>query len=272
MSKTRLISQYIKYYFRAKTRYSIHSPFVYEFCEDVLDDEDQFYDFRNIENVRKGLLKSTKEIEVTDFGAGSHVNNNKKRKIKDIAKSALSPASQCQILFKMIHRYRPETMLEFGTSLGVAALYQGLVGIGAQFVTLEGCPNIAGVAQFNFNVMKADHIELMTGRFEQTLPLAIQRLKRLDYVFFDGNHKKEPTLAYFNTCLPYAHENSIFVFDDIYWSEGMTAAWEEIKKHPDVTLTIDLFFMGIVFFRKENKEKQHFTLIPSKLKFWDRRW
>jgi hypothetical protein len=40
----------------------------------------------------------------------------------------------------------------------------------------------------------------------------------------------------------------------------MEKAWDEIKKQEEVTLTIDLFYIGIVFFRKENKQKQHFTI------------
>ena len=82
---------------------------------------------------------------------------------------------------------------------------------------------------------------------------------QLDFVFFDGNHKKKPTLSYFKQCLEVAHEDSIFIFDDIYWSTEMTEAWQEIKKHPKVTLSIDCFEMGIVFFKKE-QAKEHFTV------------
>jgi len=81
----------------------------------------------------------------------------------------------------------------------------------------------------------------------------------IDLVYFDGNHQKEPTLNYFHTCLQKAHKNSLFIFDDIHWSDGMEEAWEQIKKHDRVHLTIDLFQFGIVFFEKE-MPKQHFIL------------
>jgi hypothetical protein len=81
----------------------------------------------------------------------------------------------------------------------------------------------------------------------------------LDYVFFDGHHALEPTLKYFELCLKKAHNSSIFVFDDIRWSDEMKLAWEKIKNHPKVNVTIDLYTMGVVFFRKE-QEKEHFVL------------
>jgi predicted O-methyltransferase YrrM len=84
-------------------------------------------------------------------------------------------------------------------------------------------------------------------------------MQTLDLVFFDGNHRYQPTMNYFNLCLKKANENSVFVFDDIYWSNEMTKAWEEIKNHKDVTVTIDLFSVGLVFFRTQ-QAKQHFIL------------
>jgi predicted O-methyltransferase YrrM len=75
----------------------------------------------------------------------------------------------------------------------------------------------------------------------------------LDFVFFDANHQKQPTLQYFNQCIAKANKNGIFVFDDIHWSEGMEQAWEIVKQHPKVTTSIDLYHMGILFFNPELK-------------------
>ncbi|MCC7526845.1 MAG: SAM-dependent methyltransferase, partial [Chitinophagaceae bacterium] len=76
----------------------------------------------------------------------------------------------------------------------------------------------------------------------------------------DGNHRKEPTLAYFNQLMRHAGNNSLFIFDDIHWSAEMEEAWRDIQLHPAVTCSIDLFFIGIVFFTPDIKEKQHFTI------------
>lgn len=86
-----------------------------------------------------------------------------------------------------------------------------------------------------------------------------QKPQTPNLVYFDGNHQKEATLIYFGMLLPLAHNDSVFIFDDIHWSKGMEEAWEEIKAHPRVRVTIDSFFWGIVFFRQE-QEKEHFTI------------
>jgi predicted O-methyltransferase YrrM len=78
-------------------------------------------------------------------------------------------------------------------------------------------------------------------------------------VFVDGNHQKEATLRYFKLCLPKVHENSLLIFDDIYWSRGMKEAWNEIKAHPEVTVTVDLFWIGLVYFRK-GQVKEDFVI------------
>ena len=82
----------------------------------------------------------------------------------------------------------------------------------------------------------------------------------LGLVFFDGNHRKDATLRYFNQCLEKANEDSIFIFDDIHWSEEMQDAWKEIKAHPQITLALDVFQFGICFFRKEKLAKEEFLL------------
>ena len=263
-----LILQYLRYYIRARTRYRVHSPFVFDLVNEVLEDDRHFYVFDDIERLRVNLLRDKRMLEVTDLGAGSHTTKSNQRSVQSIARSAVTPSRYTQFLFSLVHYLKPKTVLEMGTSLGISTLYQAKADGRAQVITLEGCPEIAEVAQENFKRLNANNIELMIGDFAKTLPQALQKIQRVDYVFFDGNHRKAPTLNYFREALKYAHEDSVFVFDDIYWSEEMMEAWEEIKAHPQVTLTIDIFYMGIVFFRKENLTKEHFTLIDSWKKPW----
>lgn len=269
MQQLKILLRFFKFYWQATTLYRVHSPFVFDFTEHILDDERQYYAFQPIEILRKKMLQDNRTIEVTDYGAGSKIDNKKTRTIKSITKYSATWPFFCQILFKTIHHYKPKKVLELGTSLGISSLYQAAaLGKKEMFVTLEGCPNIANFAQTNFQRLKMDNIQLITGQFEKTLPLTLRALGRLDYVFIDGNHKKEPTLDYFNQCLEYAHEDSVFVIDDIYWSKDMLAAWQEIQQHPKVTITIDLFFCGLVFFKKEKKRKEHFKLVPATWKPW----
>ena len=262
----KILMRYLKYYSQAQNYYRIHSPFVYEFSKHVLEDDRLFYAFDELEDLRKLLVQNRKTIQVTDFGAGSHVDATKTRSVSSIAKSAATSPAFCQILFRIIDLYKPKTILELGTSLGIATLYQAAAARSAEVYTIEGCPNTAGLAQANFKRMEVDNIHLKIGQFEYVLEELLPTIGRLDYAFLDGNHRKKPTIDYFERCLKCIHDDSILVFDDIHWSEEMEEAWEEVKRHPKVTLSIDLFFCGIVFFRKEQKQKEHFTLIPSRWK------
>jgi predicted O-methyltransferase YrrM len=144
-----------------------------------------------------------------------------------------------------------------GTSLGIAtyAMHSGTPK--SHITSIEGCPNTSAFSKKQFKIQGAEHINIITGDFNNE----IEKLSSNSYdlIFFDGNHQKEATLKYFETLLNTANNDSVFIFDDIYWSEGMTRAWEIIKEHPKVTITIDTFFWGFVFFRKE-QEKEHFKI------------
>ena len=126
-------------------------------------------------------------------------------------------------------------------------------------ISIEGCPETAKIAAQNFEKIEIKNVEQFIGNFDAILPDIVEKREEIDFVLFDGNHRKKATLNYFLTCLEKASENSVFIFDDINWSDEMREAWQEIKDHEQVTVTIDLFFMGIVFFRKE-QAKQHFII------------
>ncbi len=257
-----------RYYWQAETKYTIHSPFVYDLLEQVVEDDRRYYDFGALKRLRELSERNEKKLKVNDLGAGSKVHEQAQRSVAQITKSAVSPAWQGEFLFRLINHFQAKNRLEIGTSLGISTLYQYLPLRNAPLYTLEGCPNIAAEAANNFKKLKADNIRQYIGHFDDTLPQALQELETVDYVFIDGNHQQAPTLAYFEACLVHSHNDTVFVIDDINWSTEMQAAWQAIKEHPQVTLSMDLFFMGLIFLRKEQAQKQHFTLIPAAYKPW----
>jgi predicted O-methyltransferase YrrM len=160
----------------------------------------------------------------------------------------------------MVDFYQPKTILELGTSLGITTAYLAMAGKQSAIITMEGADSIAAIAQSNFETLQLSNIELVKGNFDETLSTVIRHLSSVNFVFIDGNHRKESTLRYFNQILPATNNDTIIVFDDIHWSEEMEQAWKQIKKHPQVRATIDLFFIGIVLLRNEFKEKRHFSI------------
>jgi len=199
------------------------------------------------------------KITIEDHGAGSNVNKSNTRQLKDIVKNTVKAPKYGQLLFRLVNHFKPATILELGTSLGISTLYLAAPNKKMKVITVEGCSSTAKVAQINFDKIGFENIELVNDTFDHFLPEHLSKVNTLDFVFFDGNHQKEATINYFNWCVEKANNETIFVFDDIHWSDGMNAAWEEIKKHPKVTSTMDLFFMGIVFFNSD-LSKEDFVL------------
>lgn len=261
MRKARSIYQYLAYRLKAKGRHGIHSPFVYSFIGDVLRNTAPQPELQQLEQLANDLRNSRTMIEVTDFGA---FTRNKKfttrfRRVGDIARLSGTPPKIGRLLFNMLRYYKPEYILELGTSFGISTLYMALANANAKISTIEGCANTAEIAQKNFSRMKLHNIKMHVGEFGGLLSKVTEKIPRLDFVFIDGNHRKEPTIKYFEACLEKKHNDTIMVFDDIYWSKGMHQAWDQIKSHPEVTVSIDLYRLGIIFFRKE-LSKQDFVL------------
>jgi predicted O-methyltransferase YrrM len=250
MLNIRFAKDYLLHRLTAKTRHGTHSPFVYRLVDQVFYDKFPKPDYTETEAIRRKLLADERTITVTDLGAGSHVNKNLKKKVSDIAAHALKSPKLAQLLYRIAADLKPASIIELGTCLGITSIYLQKAVPAAKVYTLEGSPHTAAIAQETFAEAGLNKIELTIGNFDDTLPGIIDSLGKVDFVFVDGNHQQDATLRYFEWCLPKVHENTLLIFDDIYWSEGMKEAWAQIKAHPEVTVTIDLFWIGLVFFRK----------------------
>jgi predicted O-methyltransferase YrrM len=197
---------------------------------------------------------------VEDLGAGSGIDRSHERRVGDIARHAAKPAKYGRLLHRITSHYGCRQVLELGTSLGITTSYLATAPGVEKVVTLEGVPEILQIAKGNFQRLGLSYVHAVVGNFDDTLSGVLSEHGPFDLVFFDGNHRKEPTLRYFEQCLAKARETDIFVFDDIHWSREMEEAWEAIRSHDRVACTIDLFFVGIVFFRSEFRERQSFTI------------
>jgi predicted O-methyltransferase YrrM len=252
------IKSYLQFLKNATNQHGVHSPFVYHLLTKCFYKKTNATKIHLFLNVKKALLLNKKTIHITDFGKGSKVFKNNHRKISDIAKIAGVSNKNAALLIRIVEYFNFENMLEIGTSVGLGTAALSIGNPNSKITTLEGCKNTASVSNKIFKQFQLNNIELLVGEFDKTLSTALKN-NRFDFIYFDGNHQKEPTLSYFETCLKTVHNDSVFIFDDINWSLEMQQAWAFIKNHPQVTVTIDTYFWGIVFFRKEQK-KQHFTI------------
>lgn len=261
-SKWQLTNKYLRHYLSASNSkgHGVHSPFVFNFITNILNDRRHFYCLDAIEALRADLKKDGTVLEIEDFGAGSVVTTNKQRSVKSIASSALKPRKFAALFYRLALHFRPATVVELGTSFGISTACFAVAHPEAKVFTFEGATAVAKKARDNFNRLGLQNIRVIKGNFDVTLPSFLHETKHIGIGYVDGNHRKAPTLRYFEQLLQKCDEHSILIFDDIHWSAEMEEAWEIIKHHPSVTLTLDLFFIGIVFFRKENKVPQHFRI------------
>jgi predicted O-methyltransferase YrrM len=282
-SPVRLGWKYLHYYFTAANGkgHGIHSPFVFDFVTRVMNDRGPYPAWAAIEELRGRLLRDHRVLRIEDMGAGSVFAGARMRKISDIARRAAKPPRLGQLLFRIAHHYQPATVLELGTSLGLSTAYLATGAPGARVISMEGSGPIIETAAENLRSLGVD-AELLQGNFDVLLEPLLERIGiacspsrsalaerggkppaaagPVELAFVDGNHRYEPTLRYFHLLMAHMSAPAVLIFDDIHWSADMERAWAAIRTDSRVYMTIDLFFIGLVFLRDEFKVKQDFTI------------
>ena len=257
----RLFVRYLHYllFSHHKKGHGIHSPFVYDFITKVLRNKKVEDEFIIIKDQYKRFRSSHQVIHSSTFGAGSRLLNIIYDNISNLVKRTSIPVKYGRLLFNLVRNYNISSVLELGTSTGMSGLYLGLANRKIKVITIEGNPELAEIARTNFSALSLDNIEVINERFENVLTESLCKMTHPFLVFIDGDHSYDATVRYFNQILPLISVQDILVLDDINWSKSMEEAWNEIKKCTQVTLTIDLFRLGIIFFNK-NLRKQDYIL------------
>lgn len=247
---------YIKFIRLAKNRHGVHSPFVYDLVTNCFNDKTKYPEYETLKKHRKALRGDTSKFEMKDFGQGSRVFKGNARKVSAVIKNAGMKKKRQRLLFRLAKYFKSETVLELGTSLGLGTVALSLSNEFSAIQTVEGCPNTLQKAQEYFEKFNLHNIQIHQKLFSEFLQ---NTSEKFDLIFIDGDHNGERTLEYFHSLLKNVHNNSVIVFDDIYWSKDMTTAWQQIIANDIVTVSIDTFQWGLVFFRKE-QAKQHFII------------
>ena len=252
------IKSYFLFFIKSTNKHGVHSPFVYNLVTDCFNKKTASDSIKLMNSVLNYSYNNSTHIVVNDFGKGSKFFKTSNREVAKIAKVAGISKKCAALLIRLIAHLKPKTILELGTSIGLSTAALSIGNSEASITTIEGCKNTAKKAEELFSEFKLSNIKLINSEFKDALPNVVTNTS-FDFIYFDGNHQKEATLNYFKACLVSATNNSVFIFDDINWSKEMQEAWEEIKNNPKVTITIDTYFWGIVFFRTQ-QAKQHFTI------------
>lgn len=251
--------EYMAWRWKAHGKAGVQAPFLFRLCNEVLSTKNRVTVGTPFEALRQELLADHREIDVTDLGAGAKTERSNRRKISYIARTSAKSRKWAEVLYKLAAEFAPQTIVELGTSLGISGMYLAAAIPQGKLLTLEGCPNIAALARENFSKTGIRNAEVITGHFDDTLPQVLARLPQVDFAYIDGNHTEAATLHYFSQFKQKAGPNTVLVLDDIHWSEGMKNAWKTIYQDPAVTVSLDLFHLGVLFFNP-GLSKQHFNL------------
>lgn len=235
---------------RHRKGHGIHSPFVFDLVSRVMRNKTDRDIVLKIESIRKKNLSDDRVISIQDLGAGSIKMKDNLRRVSDIIKYSAVPAKYGRLLFNMASEFGKSGIVELGTSLGISTLYLAAACPDSMVYTVEGCSATAEIATENFKGYGPGNITLIQESFDTAITDLITKHVKPGLVFIDGHHRKESTLRYFELMAGHCDKGTVIMIDDIHSSGEMEEAWSLIKKNKEVTVTIDIFRMGLVFFRE----------------------
>lgn len=253
------IKNFLKYILLSHSRrgHGIHSPFVFHVVSKVLRNKIDPDIVLSIENIRKKLIQDDKSIAVNDLGSGSVIFSNRIRKVSQITKVSPVSSKYGLLLANMALEFGRSTIIELGTSVGISTMYMASVSSSPEVFTIEGCSSTAEIARQNFESIGLRNIKIINKPFDEALQAFCNSRILPGLVFIDGDHKRDSVIRYFHKISEISDKSTVIIIDDINYSKEMNLAWEEIKKIKSVSATIDLYRMGIVFFRSGMSQKHY---------------
>ena len=233
---------------RYRKGFGVHSPFVFNLITKVIEERCQYYSFYDIELIRKQLLFQDDEITYPDR---QQKGKMRRRTIGRIVEREAIRPKHGALLFRLANYFKSKHILQFGPSMGLSTLYLTSYASDLKCIALENVPEFASIARIAFGKAARNPVDLRVGSYKDLLPKALKDMEQLDFVFFNTLYEQQNNSWLFEECLKHVHGDTVFVFEGIKTSRKMREFWREVCCHPEVTVTIDLYSMGIVFFNKK---------------------
>jgi predicted O-methyltransferase YrrM len=256
-----MAASFIRHYLAAtRNGHDVHSPFAYHLCEEVFYNKHPFYDFGGLSKIRERLLRDNRVLAIEDLGAGSRSLHSGSRSVRDIARHGISSSRQSEVLYRLIAYLGLKNIVELGTSVGLNTLYLARAARDGKVISIEGSASLSSAARELAEKESLKNISVVHGAFDERLPEVLSTLDHVDLAYIDGNHRAAATIDYFEQLLTKITPRSVIVIDDIHWSREMASAWEQIKNHGIVALTMDSWYTGYVFFSESIHQSTHLRI------------
>lgn len=251
------IKSRLNFLLKSSNQHGIHSPFVYDLITKCFYDKTPFSAYHNLKALRNKLIYNQDLVKIKHYSEASKVFQSNHQKISTIVKGEGSSYKKQKQLYRITNYFKPKNVLELGTSVGLGSAAMAIASNNSIIKTVEVNKNISDIAKKVFKSYQLKNIQIDTSSFKDFFKKS--NYENLDLVYLDGTCDKESTIENFNSLLKHSHNESVFIINNIYWSKEMTEAWNIIKKQKEITVSIDTFYWGFLFFRKE-QPKQHFTI------------
>ena len=239
---------------RYRKGFGVHSPFVFDLITKVIEEKCPYYSFQDIELLRKKMLFCTDQITYADRQNRGKLRS---RTLGEIVRREAIHPKHGALLFRLVNYFKSQNILQLGPTMGLSTLYLTSYAAGLRCIALETVPEFGRISKRVFEQAAHNPIDLRVGSYAALLPQALQDLGSVDFVFFNTLYEQEHNLELFNACAKYAHDNTVFVFEGIKESGKMRAFWRDVCLHPDVTVTLDLYSLGILIFRNKLHKKDY---------------
>jgi len=248
---------YLKYLFASGTRHSVHSPFVYTLINEVFKNRKLCPVLENIDNCRDSDINSWTKVRDAKIVEKPKIIRFK-RTISPIIRYDISK-KYGQLLFRLIEYFKPSTIIQSGVNSGFSSIYLTTANSNAKVFIWSGIGyeseainTLLDKFQVSENVKYLNKINLDSSYF-------IHERGKVDFVFLGADEGGDQVYADFETFVKIAHNETVFVINAIHQSAGIEKVWSNITNHACVTVSIDIYGLGLVFLRKE-LSKQKFVL------------
>lgn len=248
--KSLLIYRFVRY----RRGFGVHSPFVFHLITKVIEEKCLYYCFYDIELIRKQFLFREERVGCPHRRRKGILQQCAVGEI--VRREGIRPPHGA-LLFRLTNYFKPKHILQVGTSVGFSTLYLTAYAKGLQCITLENVAPFADLARQVFEKAGCTFVDLRVGAYNALLPAALEEMKRLDFVFFNTLEDEEDVAGLFNQCLAHVHNDTVFVCEGIQTTPRMRAFWKRVCGLPEVTVTLDLYSVGIILFNKKLHKRNY---------------
>jgi predicted O-methyltransferase YrrM len=138
-----------------------------------------------------------------------------------------------------------KTILELGGGVGISGCYLASAPSCTRFVTIEGHPDRAQLAEPHLRQM-AQHAEVINTPFEDGLREIFPTVDAgIDLVFIDGARRWETTYGLLSRMMLHLNPQCIVILDDIHLSAETRETWKEMRRLQGFAYAISAGRLGV---------------------------